>query len=1383
MQVNAVTAGSMFYVSTGNSPVSVATALALAKQYPRTKFSVSDTSENINNNLDALQKVANNVTSVALTDATPVLSITATQFKKDATVLGKIAGTYALNVRNVSASSAATVAANAKVTSIDISDGSSAIASNIAALQSNTKINQITQTGTVAPLSLTAAQYAANTGALAKIAGSYRVAVSGATAAQAVGYTNDAMVKSVSILDSSTNVASNLDALKELGLRIKEIRTNVSTAMTVTADQVKNDALVLGKIYSTYQLAVVNATAVQLSALAANKKVVSIDIADTGANVIRNMAFLKKLGSELNSIDITDVATPLSITQDQWAQNESVIGKITTTGVKLAVTDVGAAYAEALSGNALVDSIAVKDNSANIASKLVALNTNSKLTSITQTGPLQAMTVTAAQLSSTSTALGKVVGNYGLNVTGVAVTDAKTLADGNSHILSMTLSGSAADVVSELNNLNALGEKVTSITQSDAGTALAMTSDQWLNKSKVLDKLTGGYRATVSGVTAVQALSIATDGHISSVQVTDTAANLKLNLDQLQTLGSQISAVTNSDSGALTVTATQYNVNSSVLAKFNTLSMEVTDITAANVSSATLANDTRVTALHVSDSSANIATKLDTLASTTKLTSITQTGVLAPLNITASQLSSKASTLAKIKGGYTLAVSGVNAANAATVAANSKVVSLAVTGTGAEIVTNLSGLNALGKKVSGILQSDPANSLALSASQWMGQAAALNKITGGFRATVADVAADKAQSIAADSRVLSIDVKDTSLNLGKQLDVLQALGGRIVNIEKSDAAALSITANQWLADQQALDKFTTDPDVVVNLATAANADGIAGDARVVTVNVKDSSANVTSNLVALQSRAGGGSPKLGSITLTDRNALAMTVTRRGLSSAALGKIVGNYTLSLSELTATEAIALDGDAKVVSMSVTDTAAGIVAGMTGLNGLGKKLTALTQSNPSVALDLTSSQWFTKSGVLNKLTGGFTATVSGIAASKANAVLADSRVSSVQVKDTRANINAQLGALQNLGVQVSGIEQTDTGRLNLTATQWAAYTSSLGKFAVTPEINVTQAQVSSLAALIADSVKVKSIGVADTSDNIASNWTALTASSALTSITQTGLVSPLALTAAQYTGSTSTLAKIAGSYSVDVSAADAATAQSLASDSHVASIDVTDTRATVATKFAELTANTKLSAIHFSGANNPMALTQTLVLNGMDTLAKIQDLYTLAISGVTAANLMDLADNLPVNSMAVTDTSDNLSSVFDDLQALDDTVTTIVASDAATDAIELTYAQFQAGTSTLAKMSGSYSLMISEVAADAATAVAATQAGGASVVTAVTVTDTANNIALNIDALAALGNKLTIINLTDTDPILLTEAQESANASTLAKILGNYTVDNVA
>jgi hypothetical protein len=147
-----------------------------------------------------------------------------------------------------------------------------------------------------------------------------------------------------------------------------------------------------------------------------------------------------------------------------------------------------------------------------------------------------------------------------------------------------------------------------------------------------------------------------------------------------------------------------------------------------------------------------------------------------------------------------------------------------------------------------------------------------------------------------------------------------------------------------------------------------------------------------------------------------------------------------------------------------------------------------------------------------------------------------------------------------------------------------------------------------------------------------------------------------------------------------------------------------------------------------------------------------------------------------------MAVSDTSDNLSAAFDDLQALDDTLTSIVANDAATDSIQLTYAQFQAGTSTLAKMSGTYSLWITDVAADAATGVAATQAGGANVVSFVSVKDTANNISLNIDALTTLGSKLTFIYLTDTAPMKLTEAQESTHADTLAKIQGEFTVDNV-
>ena len=133
----------MFYIATGSSPVTVADALAMAKQYPRTKISIADTNENINNNLDALQKVVNNITSIGLTDVTQALTVTAAQLKKNANIIGKISGNYLLNVKNVTAANAGSVANNIRVSAIDVADSSTAIATNLASLKSINKINQI----------------------------------------------------------------------------------------------------------------------------------------------------------------------------------------------------------------------------------------------------------------------------------------------------------------------------------------------------------------------------------------------------------------------------------------------------------------------------------------------------------------------------------------------------------------------------------------------------------------------------------------------------------------------------------------------------------------------------------------------------------------------------------------------------------------------------------------------------------------------------------------------------------------------------------------------------------------------------------------------------------------------------------------------------------------------------------------------------------------------------------------------------------------------------------------------------------------------------------------------------------------------------------------
>ena len=57
---------------------------------------------------------------------------------------------------------------------------------------------------------------------------------------------------------------------------------------------------------------------------------------------------------------------------------------------------------------------------------------------------------------------------------------------------------------------------------------------------------------------------------------------------------------------------------------------------------------------------------------------------------------------------------------------------------------------------------------------------------------------------------------------------------------------------------------------------------------------------------------------------------------------------------------------------------------------------------------------------------------------------------------------------------------------------------------------------------------------------------------------------------------------------------------------------------------------------------------------------------------------------------------------------------------------------------------------------------------------------VEDNANNIALNIAALHALGSKLSNITLTADEPIQITEAQQTAYQTTLDKVLGGADIE---
>jgi len=212
----------------------------------------------------------------------------------------------------------------------------------------------------------------------------------------------------------------------------------------------------------------------------------------------------------------------------------------------------------------------VTDTGANIVTNLAALQTNvAKITSITQSNIGTALAITAAQLTADATALNKISGSYTLTVSGVTgATVATTTA--NTHVSSMTVTDTGANIVTNLAALQTNVAKITSITQSNIGTALAITAAQFTADATALNKISGSYTLTVSGVTGSTVATTTANTHVSSMTVIDTGANIVTNLDTLQTNIAKITSITVSNIGtALAITAAQYSADNAVLSKIS----------------------------------------------------------------------------------------------------------------------------------------------------------------------------------------------------------------------------------------------------------------------------------------------------------------------------------------------------------------------------------------------------------------------------------------------------------------------------------------------------------------------------------------------------------------------------------------------------------------------------------------------------------------------------------------------------------------------------------------------------------------------------------------------------------------------------------------------
>ncbi len=1403
MTILSVTAASTNYYATAPSgPVSVAQALSQLAANPRLKLGISDSTQNIQNNIDLLNQYRNNLTALAQTDASTHLSLTASTFNMVSGLLHKISTNYQVDVTAAGTASAASLNSNTHVSSYTVSDISTNIASQIATLN-NSKLTSISLLDSQNLVKLTATQFAANSSVIGKMTGSNGFNVSAATVAQALTYAGNSQVKAVSISDSVSNIDAGLDQINALGVKLNQIKGSDSSRYEMTAAQFQADSLAIGKLYKGYQLTIDNASVAESSNIAANKSVVALSVVDNAANLSSRMAFLNSLGTKLQKIDFSGVdandatTTQLTLTSAQYYASSATLAKISATpAFTFAIQGASALDAEAFKTIDAITSISVADTGKNLSSAWGQLKVNDKVGSIAETGKSTPLSVSYNDLidssnhqltTSAATFLGKFASGYSLNVSDVPVGQATSLLNYLPNIQSISVTGNSADVTAQLPALASMGKTLQAIQLSNPSTPMGMSVGDWSKNIGVLAKIQGGYGLTLSNVSAGNAAKFVLDPHVRSVSVSDTSAAIAANLDSLNSMGSQLTALTQTDTTPLSITGQQWANDQTALALLGSgAQLAVKNATASQVTA--LASDATVKSATVSDTGANIASNLSsiqTAVTTSGAPSITiKQSDKTAIALTATQYASDAAALSAISNPYTLNVSGVSASTATTVAQNAHVVAMTVNSSASDLATHLAEFNGIGDKLTSINQTDPANNVSLTASQWTNNQSALSKVSNGSKYALSEVTATQAASLAQDSRIKSMVVSDTGAQISANLDKLQLVGQQLQNIHQSDTSNISISMAQYANDAGAIAKLGAASTLQITGATAIQALAI-NDSKVSAIQIADTSANISAKLDALQTLQGGG--LLSGITLTG-SPQPLNLKNAQLTSDvdALALIQNGFKANITDAGIADVHTLGANSNVASMAVTLTPddLGNDVKLGYLKTANSKITGIqfatgTSANPT--LSLSAAQWTTNQVVFGKLASNFKVALTGVSATSAQSLAQDTRVNSLDIVDTASGIQNNLTSLASLGTKLSSISPITSGdnlALTLTTGQYAAAGSvftALSHGTGTYSLSITNANADQAQAMTADT-RVNNISVKDTAANIVNHLADLTANSAVSHIQLTDPNTALNLTGTQYASTSvqTTLGLIVGGYSLNISNATVANSTDLQSNSHVVAFSLSDSTTHIDAQLSALANMSKLGDINISQNNGLITVTQAQVNTDPSILAQLQGPYGLKVSGASIADLADTLQLPNLSSVTITDTAAHVSANFDQLVQLGSTVAGISISDSSTP-IALSETQYQQGGSTLASIQN-YSVAILNATAQDANNLA-TDASVASV----SVADTAASILSNLSDLNTLAaqtnSKLDSISISDNQPLLMTQADQTSYQAALDLIQGPF------
>jgi hypothetical protein len=1152
--------------------------------------------------------------------------------------------------------------------------------------------------------------------------------VSVATAITNLG--NNPNLSKIEISDSAAAINANMDALIAMGSKLSKLSiTGPSNQLQLTATQYAAGSRTLAAINTNYSLKVTNATLDRLNTIVANRKVTTVNVEDTSANMSANFQALLNQPNKIQQISLIGPTSPIQLTGEVYKNQPSrdTLAKIQGGNYTLALRDVSVSVLKDFAySDAKVTSIAIKDNGSNIGAELAKtvgskLIDVAKVSSITQTDSNNAINVTDSKLQTLTSTLAKVVGAYSLAVSEVSVARASAAAS-TANVKSISLTDNASNLINANLNAGTLAKvssrnvedtadhigtnfddvrqlaKLSKIKLSDAEN-ITLTTDQVnvkqdrSNKDLVAatknmlamvygsNEAKGNYRLTITGVSVANIASTSKIANVYTVSVSDTVTNALGNLNALK----------NSEIDKIDLTGAPTDVSGSNLDKLNSL-----------------------------------GAKLNSVATTA-----------GTVNITYDQYSKAAATLAKINEGTNnkFIVSDASAAVAQQLKDDTRVSSFLVKDSAANIALNFAALNGAGAKLTKLQLSDTAD-IKLTAAQYGDATAMLAKFRqangdlGGFKLQVSGVGAGNLVSLATSAnweKITKVSISDTTTSISNNWAELKTRKSILGDITLTNSTDIAITQAEYdlSASKEVLGKIKGMNNVLGNYTldvsgvTAASASLMASNAKVNKLTVSDNSAQLTQNLASI---ADINASKLKGVTvdtLTDDIDISATNLALQKYITLLGKVDGLYQLNVTGVKASQAKLLsEQNSHVKHLTVEDTGTSISAKFGDLNDLktANKLTAISLTDPDNPIFLSDTQYSNNTAAVlgDTLNGG------------------------------------------NYKLSISGVTASDA-------------------VDASKEVNNDE--------------HVISFSVKDTGDNIVSNLSALDAKVKLQSIVWTDTSTPLDITGEQYIDSIGTLSKInAGVYDAHITLLKAADTTAAENDSNISQFSVEDSAENLADNLTALQASAgnatpKIQAITQDGVGD-VAISATAYASSLEAremMALASTPITLTVSDVSANDVATIFADDQVSSFSVKDTAANIVSKLgdSDLGPNDlDTAVANITSISVSDSGILNLSGYQYADNTGAGMVldklGTYHAVVTNLAASH-TADATSDAN----VDTFTIEDDAAGISANFAALVSAGTRLTTITQSDTDPIAISLSAFADDAENYADTLVKFTV----